>query len=362
MVREQEVMCAGLLLAGRADCLARVLPNHEAIYLHHRSPTDLDFRLDLKKPLLRILDDVTQAISIRNPFQTLKTGLYHTDIPAFPEESFREAILNALIHRDYLETGSVYVRHTERELAVSSPGGFIGGITPENVLHAEPKARNRLLAEVFQKTGLVERAGIGRRRIFVPPLAYGKRPPIYEADEHTVKLTLFNGSFDEGLAAFIGQRQRDGETLDIDELLLLCHLRQHSEIDVSAASRLCQLPQDAISDRLESLCLSANPWLERRGKKRGVTYHLARSAAAQFLGRGVYSRSKAIDRVQWPVLIRQYVEDHGSINNAECRELLLLGSSGSAITAVSKLLSSLEFLEPYGLSRKKRRYRFHQGP
>jgi Putative ATP-dependent DNA helicase recG C-terminal len=110
---------------------------------------------------------MTEVINTRNPFRTLKTGLFHTDIPAFPEAAFREAILNAVIHRDYLEPGSVYVRHTEREMVISSPGGFIGGITPDNILHAEPRARNRLLAEVFQKIGLVERAGIGRRRIFI---------------------------------------------------------------------------------------------------------------------------------------------------------------------------------------------------
>ena len=73
-------------------------------------------------------------------------------------------------------------------MVISSPGGFIGGITPDNILHHEPKARNRLLAEMFQKIGLVERAGMGRRRIFIPTLAYGKRLPRYEADANTVVL------------------------------------------------------------------------------------------------------------------------------------------------------------------------------
>lgn len=148
------------------------------------------------------------------------------DIPAFPEATFREAILNALIHRDYLEAGSVYLRHMDREMSISSPGGFIGVITAENVLHAEPKARNRQLAEIFQKLGLIERAGIGRRRIFIPPLAYGKRTPLYEADDHTVKLTLFDGIFDRELVTFITTRERKGESFDIIELLLLAYLKK----------------------------------------------------------------------------------------------------------------------------------------
>jgi len=357
VIRGNQVTRAGVLLVGRSDRLAEILSGHEVIYLHHTSPTELDFRLDLKAPLLQILERLTDAINTRNPFRTLKMGLFHTDIPSFPEDAFREAILNALIHRDYLEPGSVYVRHTERQMAISSPGGFIGGITPENVLHAEPKARNRLLAEIFQKIGLVERAGIGRRRIFIPTLAYGKRPPLYEADEHTVRLTLYDGSFDEALASFIGKRQRDGEIFELDELLLLSYLREHPEIDTATAAKLCQLPEARMKDRLDQVCLRSNPWLERRGKARAATYNLSRSAAAEFVGRGVYSRLRAIDRVQWPALIRRYVEEHGSINNSECRELLLLGSSRSAVSTVSQLLASLDFLVPYGESKKKTRYR-----
>jgi ATP-dependent DNA helicase RecG len=361
VLKGKYVTRAGFLLIGRADRLSVLLPGHEVIYLHYSSPTDLDFRLDLKAPLLQSLERLTEAINARNPFRTLKTGLFHTDIPAFPEVTFREAILNALIHRNYLESGSVYVRHAEREMVISSPGGFIGGITPENILHAEPRARNRLLAEMFQKIGLVERAGIGRRRIFIPTLAYGKRPPLYEADDHMVRLTLFDGSFDEALATFIAKRQRAGESFDLDALLLLSYLREHMEIDTATAARLCQLPEARMRDRLEQLCLQPNPWLERRGWKRGVTYHLSRSVAAEFVGKGVYSRSRAIDRVQWPVLIRRYVEEHGSISNSECRELLLLGNSRSAVSTVSQLLARLDFLEPYGPSKQHTRYRLKGG-
>ena len=354
---DDRVTLAGLLVTGRRDILQQVVPANEVIYLHHSSPMDLDFRLDLKTPLLQILERLTEAINARNPFKTLKTGLFHTDIPAFPEETFREAILNAMIHRDYLEQGSVYIRHTEREMAISSPGGFIGGITADNVLHAEPKARNRLLAEIFQKIGLVERAGIGRRRIFIPPLAYGKRAPYYEADDHMVRLTLFDGIFDNELAAFIGKRERDGESFNLVELLLLSHMREHPEVDVAKAATITQLAETRIKDRLDQFCLRPNPWLERRGKKSGVTYHLSRAVAAELIGKGIYSRARAIDQVQRPALIRQYVEEYGSINNLECRELLFLGNSNSARSTVSRLLANLDFLEAYGDSPKKRRYR-----
>lgn len=265
--------------------------------------------------------------------------------------------MNALIHRDYLEPGSVYVRHSRRQMVISSPGGFIGGITPQNILHAEPKARNRLLAEIFQKLGLVERAGIGRERIFRPMLAYGKRAPTYEANDHTVKLTVYDGSFDDVLAAFVAKREKEGRSFDLDELLLLSYLREHSEIETRTAAQVCQLPDARMRDRLDQICLRRDSWLEKRGRKKGVTYHLSKWVAAEFMGRGVYARSRDIDRIRWPELIHQHVETYGSIGNAECRELLNLGNSPSARVTVSRLLSKQEFLEPYGNSRRKRRYK-----
>jgi ATP-dependent DNA helicase RecG len=89
----------------------------------------------------------------------------------------REAVLNAVTHRNYLHPGEVLVRHMADQIAITSPGGFIAGITPQNILRHEPASRNRVLTEAFEKLRLVERAGIGRRRIFETMLGYGKRSP-----------------------------------------------------------------------------------------------------------------------------------------------------------------------------------------
>lgn len=362
VVRNGRLTRAGLLLLGRRPVLTRVLPQHEVIYLYEPAATDIGFREDMKAPLLAIIQRVQELIQHpeRNPVRTLRLGLFHVQIPAYSEESFREAILNALIHRDFLEPGSIYIHQRQREMVVSSPGGFIGGITPENILHHEPKARNRLLAEIFQTIGLVERAGIGRRRIFIPPLAYGKRPPHYDADEHTVTLTLYDGSYDEALAGYIAERQQAGHHFNLDELLLLSFLREHSEVDVAQASKLLQRSETASRDVLERLTLQSDSWLERRGKKKGVTYHLTRSAAVQFQSKALYTRTRGIDAIRWPEMIRAYVVQHGSINNAECRDLLDLGNSDSARTQATRILQATAFLESYGDSRRLVRYRLRK--
>ena len=353
---------AGFLLVGKAERLAELVPQHELIYLHFTGPMDFDFRLDLKTPLLLALERLSEAIEARNPVSILKTGLFHINIPSFPEPVYREALLNALIHRNYLERGQVYVRHYPDHMEVANPGGLVEGITPQNFLHAEARARNRLLAEMLQKVGLVERAGVGRSRLFIPSLQFGKRAPVIEADEHTFRITLHNGSFDEPLAEFIARKQHAGTQFDLDDLLILVHQRVHEEIDTPTASRLLQRPEAAAKDKLDHLSSVPEAWLERRGKKKGVTYHLSREAAAALRSKAAYTKAKGIDRVRVPALIREYVDDHGSISNKECRELLGLGNSRSALGHVSRLLRGTEWLEPYGGDRKNRRYRLAEHP
>ena len=170
-------------------------------------------------------------------------------------------------------------------------------------------------------------------------------------------LTLYDGSYDEMLAAFVAQRQQAGQRFDLDELLLLSYLREHSEIDLRLATALLQRSESATQDILERLVLQGDAGLERRGKKKGVTYHLAQNAAVSLQGKVVYTRSRGIDAIRWPEMVRAYVEQHGSINNTECRQLLSLGSSASAEVAASRFLRSLSFLESYGGSRKTTRYR-----
>ena len=341
IVKDDRVTNAGALCAVSEKALQSYFPQHEVIYLYQETDTEIKARLNLKRPIFAILAQLTETINARNPIQTLKQGLFHVQIPSFPEQVFREAILNALCHRSYLETPSVYVRHTPQEMVISNPGGFPEGITPENILTAEPKQRNRLLAEIFEKVGLVDRAGTGRRRIFIPSLSFGKKPPFYEANEHTVKLTLFDGSFDERMAAFVAQRQRDGREVSVEILLLLSYLKEHPAIDTRTASSLLQRSPIRARDVLNRLCMSPDALLDKRGKKRGTTYYLSKEVANALVGKAAYTRIKGVEPYRYRELIRSYVEDHGNISNVEVRGLLGFGDSPSGQVKASRLLSAL---------------------
>jgi ATP-dependent DNA helicase RecG len=91
----------------------------------------------------------------------------------------REAINNALIHRDYTRLGAVHIQLHDDHVRISNPGGFVEGVRPGNLLVTEPRPRNLRLADAFKRVGLVEHTGRGVETIYRGQLRAGRRPPDY---------------------------------------------------------------------------------------------------------------------------------------------------------------------------------------
>ena len=337
-VRNGQVTYAGLLLFGREERLREPCPQHQVHYVYQVTGTEVARNDSYQTGLLGILERFEQIFtSPVNPEQELPLGLFRLRIPAFPVEVVREAVLNAVTHRDYLDPGEVLVRHMADQLAITSPGGFIAGITPRNILRHEPVSRNRTLAEAFEKLRLVERAGIGRRRIFETMLAYGKRIPEYEADGR-VTLRIFDGSFDERTAALVARWRGEGREIGLDGLLILSYLRGHAFIDTLSAAQLLQLPREETRALLDRLANPGTGFLERKGGTRAATFHLTKGVARDLLGKAAYTRTRGLDPIRYAEMVRAFVLDHGSITPRECRELLGLGESQSARVEISRYL------------------------
>ncbi len=103
--------------------------------------------------------------SSKTPSFYTDEGFVRSKVPSFNEDAVREAILNAVSHRDYREEGSIFVRQFPDKIEIVSPGGFPRGIDPGNLLWKQ-KPRNRRIAETFARCGLIERSGQGANRIF----------------------------------------------------------------------------------------------------------------------------------------------------------------------------------------------------
>lgn len=134
-----------------------------------------------EKTCLEQLELIEQAIGVVNKNNTVVEGFVHKPVPEIPRGVVREAMLNAMIHRDWNRSEAIDVRWIELDstLIVRSPGGFPGAITANNVL-SNRSARYPALADLYRAIGLVDKQGVGVDRMYQPMIALGHRPPTIE--------------------------------------------------------------------------------------------------------------------------------------------------------------------------------------
>ena len=169
------------------------------------------------------------------------------DIPAFNEAVVREAVLNALAHRDYRLPGSIFVRQFPRRLEIVSPGGFPPGIHATNLLWRQ-SPRNRRIADDCAKCGLVERSGQGANRMFEESIKEGKpRPDFTRTDDYQVELTL-RGEIQN--PAFLGFLQKIGSerlaTFGTRDLLVLDAVQREEPLPEDLKEHLPHLLDEGI--------------------------------------------------------------------------------------------------------------------
>jgi len=339
-------------LVGKEEDIEKYVHFHEVTYLHMANDINYDKRIDGKNGILCLLEDIYRNIEHYNKITTVKIGLFHFEIKDFPEDTYREAILNAILHRDYTSLGSVFIKHYDDRIEISNPGGFIGGITPENILRQDSKPRNRYLAEVLRKIGLVEKAGMGVKRMFYTQLASGKELPSYFSAEHFVKVIIKDGTIDEPFVKFVKESEKQGKGVRFDELLILSVLRRQRELTLKEAASILQL--DVSRTREILMKMIKRGFLEKSGVKKGLIYRLSSNIYKQ-LGESVsYIREKGIDEVRYPELILEYVKNYGSITNRQVRELL--GVDKYKASRVLKKLIHSGKLKRIGRGKKDARY------
>ncbi len=98
----------------------------------------------------------------------IKTNKFaREDVWEYPLDAIREAFLNSIIHRDYLNSGvQTQIKITENQIWFYNPGGLFGGLTIDDLKRTHPsKPRNPLIADIFSKAGLVEVFGSGIKRM-----------------------------------------------------------------------------------------------------------------------------------------------------------------------------------------------------
>jgi ATP-dependent DNA helicase RecG len=296
------VSYAALILFGTRAALGRHLAQAELVFEYRSSEASgpAADREEYREGFFAWLDKLWDKINLRNDRQSYQDGLFRMDLPTFDEVTVREALLNAVAHRDYRLGGSVFVRQFAQRLEVVSPGGFPPGISAANVLDQQ-NPRNRRLAEALGRCGLIERSGQGMNLMFETAVRQGKPLPSFAGtDAHEVRLTL------EGMVrspTFVRFLERLGEqtlrAFATSDFLALDAV--HRELPLSAAMK----------ERMAGLVsLGA---VERIGRGRGARYILSAALHAALGAKGTHTRKKGLDRNTNKALLKQHIDEHAVV-------------------------------------------------
>jgi ATP-dependent DNA helicase RecG len=296
---DRAVTIAALVLFGGQAALTRYLSQAEVIFEYRSSEASgpAQDRYELRSCLLHTLDELWRRINLRNDRQSYQEGLFRYEIPTFDETAVREALLNAVAHRDYRAGGSVFVRQYFRRLEIVSPGGFPPGITAENILDQQ-SPRNRRLAEALSKCGLIERSGQGINLMVETAIRQSKPLPGFSGTSpHEVRLTLSGNIQDEAFIRFLRSLGEDVlRNFSTYDFLVLDCLRRDAQLDENLKARLPSLVEFGAVE-----CI---------GRGRGVRYILSRGLYSALGNKGTYTRKRGLDHETNKSLLEKHLLDN----------------------------------------------------
>lgn len=309
---------AGLLFIGKESAINRLLPQAEVIYLHY-SPNNMeeyDSRLDLKQPIISVIDRLTEKIQNTNKIINIQVGLFRLEVEDFSEKVFQEALLNALSHRDYLNMGAVYVKHYSDRIVIENPGTFPEGVSEKNIITHPSTPRNKLIAETLQRLKYVQRTGQGVDIIFREMISSGKPYPQYHAYSEAVTLTIFNAIDDMNFVKYIAcEQDRMQKILPLPELMILRYLTDNKRIMLSEVQELTQLPLAEARKSCNNLVRDGLIVLS------GKEYMLTAKVYDAIKSDVEYTQDTVIRYVKAKSLINEYLQSSEFITNEKIREL-----------------------------------------
>lgn len=287
---------AGLILFARKEKIDRYLSGSEIIFEWRQAASKIahDYRINWREPFFKIYNEIWSNINARNLRIPFQEGLFQREIFAYSEKPIREAVLNAVAHRDYnISTQSIFITASPEKFTIESPGGFLPGITPENVLYKR-EWRNRCIAETLEKAGLVERSGQGMDDIFEQTIREGKGlPDLSKSDNFSVRLIIPAQVKDRNFVLFLEKITNEKQiTLSFEEIYQLEIIREKQPVT-----------KPGYKDKFLEYGI-----IEAVGKTRGQQYILSHRYYALERALGIHTRLTGLSRDQKKELIINHLK------------------------------------------------------
>lgn len=297
-ITDEGITYAALILFGKKETLGKYLPQSEIIFEYRSSNASgpAGQREEFRIGFFACHDRLWELINLRNDIQHYQEGFFIFDIPTFNESAVREAILNAVSHRNYQMAGSVFVRQYPDRLIIESPGGFPSGISLGNILDRQVP-RNRRIAEILALCGLVERSGQGMNIIYETSVKEGKQLPDFSGtDDSFVSLTLNGLILDKKMLSLINRIGNERlDSLSTADFLVINALYHEEPINDSLSQRLKPLIEMGI--------------VEHIGRNK---YVLARNLYNAAGKSGIHTRIVGLDRDTNKELLLKHIRESGN--------------------------------------------------
>ena len=344
---EQVPTVTGMLLLGKESRIAELMPTAKTSF-QVLEGTKVRMNEETTKPLLEVVEQFETYVKAWNPEREIEYGLFRVGVPEFDPAAFREGLINAFCHRDYTMLGTVRLLIDDEGMTISSPGGFIEGVTLQNLLTVEPRGKNPALADTLKRIGLAEKTGRGIDRIFEGSIIYGRPWPDYsESTSTNVKLFIQRAKADDRFTKLIADEQnRRGKSLSIYALMILSLLKTERRVTLDRIVFMTNLGESRIRASIEAMIESGLVEAVGRGSTR--SFMLSSKVYRERNESIQYVRQTGIDSVAYPQMVLKLAKTQGgTLTKQDVSELLKVPPE-QAYSIIRKLVAEEKLCIEYG--------------
>jgi len=219
-------------------------------------------RHEFSGSLFKQINDVYNYLDLNNKTTATFDKLLRIDSRDYPETALREALMNAVVHREYSTSGSILIKIFSNRIEFISPGGLVNGIEVEDILSGYSACRNSTLADVFYRLQFIEAYGTGIMKIFEAYKTSLTQPKI-EVTPNVFKMILPNLN----TVPVVIETLKQGESV-------MRFVNENGSINRKQAERLLGVSQTAAGKVLRIL-VEQNK-LAREGLSRNVRYFVSK--------------------------------------------------------------------------------------
>ena len=204
-------------------------------------------------------------------------GLYRQDVYEIPPDAIRELIINAAVHRSYLDHGNIQVAIYDNRLEITSPGKLPMGQTLERMKEGYSQIRNEALAYAFSYMNLIEHWGSGIPRIIGKVKAAGLREPEFIGGEVDLRINIYRGQIDGAAVPDNAGKSPENRRKTADKLpateqeqQIYKYVLENTSITTAQAMKLLGIKQRRTREILGKMVKSG--WLRKEGASRSTIY------------------------------------------------------------------------------------------